>query len=76
MVRTICFLAAIGLLSASLSGCGRMATDRGVTGGAVGAGAAVPPEIPPPGAIGGEAGAAPGVRTDPADADLDAPAWR
>jgi hypothetical protein len=82
MVRTMWVISALGLLSVSVNGCGSTATERGVTGGAIGAGvgaagAAVTGGSPVGGALlGGAAGAATGVLTDQEDLDLGDPVWK
>ncbi len=82
MVRTMWVISALGLLSVSVNGCGSTATERGVTGGAIGAGvgaagAAVTGGSPAGGALlGGAAGAATGVLTDQENLDLGDPVWK
>ena len=82
MVRWVWSIAAVSLLSAAVSGCGSTATERGVTGGAIGAGAgaagaAITGGSPAGGALlGGAAGAATGILTDREDLDLGDPVWK
>jgi hypothetical protein len=82
MMRTMWMIAAVGLLSASISGCGTTTTERGVTGGAIGAGvgaagAAVTGGSAAGGAaLGGVAGAAAGILTDEDDINLGDPVWK
>lgn len=82
MVRTMWIVAAIGLLSVSVHGCGSTATERGVTGGAIGAGAGAAGAAVTGGSaaggalLGGAAGAATGILTDEDDVDLGDPIWK
>jgi hypothetical protein len=70
-------LAAVLLLAA----CGSSKTDRGLSGGAIGAGAGAAvgavtgTSVLGGAAIGGAAGAATGVLTDEDDVDLGEPVW-
>jgi osmotically inducible lipoprotein OsmB len=82
MMRTMWMIAAVGLLSVSIGGCGTTATERGVTGGAIGAGvgaagAAITGGSAAGGAaLGGAAGAATGILTDEEDFNLGDPVWK
>ncbi len=82
MMRTLWILAAIGLLAGPLAGCGSTATERGVTGGAIGAGVGAAGSAITGGSaaggalLGGAAGAAAGVLTDREDLDLGDPIWK
>jgi hypothetical protein len=66
----------------ALAACGSSKTDRGLSGGAIGAGiggaagAATGGSILGGAALGGAAGAATGVLTDEDDVDLGEPVWR
>jgi hypothetical protein len=66
----------------ALAACGSSKTDRGLSGGAIGAGiggaagAATGGSILGGAALGGAAGAATGVLTDEDDVDLGKPVWR
>ena len=82
MMQTMWVVAVVGLLSASLGGCGTTKTERGVTGGAIGAGvgaagAAITGGSAAGGAVlGGAAGAATGILTDEDDFNLGKPVWK
>ena len=64
-----------------LAACGSSTTDRGLSGGAIGAGVGAAGSAVTGGsvlggaALGGAAGAATGVLTDEDDVDLGDPAW-
>jgi hypothetical protein len=66
----------------ALAACGSSKTDRGLSGGAIGAGiggaagAVTGGSILGGAALGGAAGAAAGVLTDEDDIDLGKPVWR
>ena len=82
MMRTMWVVAAVGLLSVSIGGCGTTKTELGVTGGAIGAGvgaagAAITGGSAAGGAaLGGAAGAAAGILTDEDDFNLGDPFWK
>jgi hypothetical protein len=82
MMRTVWVVAAAALLSVSIGGCGTSKTERGITGGAIGAGvgaagAAITGGSAAGGAaLGGAAGAATGILTDEDDFNLGDPLWK
>ena len=82
MMRTTGLIAALSLLSVSIAGCGTTNTERGVSGGAIGAGvgaagAAITGGSAAGGALlGGAAGAATGILTDEDDLNLGKPVWK
>ena len=82
MMRTMWVVAAVGLLSVSIGGCGTSNTERGLTGGAIGAGvgaagaAITGGSIGGGAALGGAAGAATGILTDEDDLNLGRPVWK
>ena len=82
MMRAMWMIAVISLLSASLSGCGTTNTERGLTGGAIGAGvgaagaAITGGSVGGGAALGGAAGAATGILTDEDDFNLGKPIWK
>jgi hypothetical protein len=82
MMRAMWMIAVVGLLSASISGCGTTKTERGLTGGAIGAGvgaagaAITGGSVGGGAALGGAAGAATGIFTDEDDFNLGKPVWK
>jgi osmotically inducible lipoprotein OsmB len=79
MLRSLSALAILGLI---LAACGSSKTDRGISGGSIGAAAgagtaAVTGGDPITGGLlGGAAGAATGVLTDEDDVNLGDPIWK
>ena len=77
-VKSIALAAAAASMLA-LAGCGTDPGDRALSGGLLGAGAAIGSVTGSAGTgaiIGGVAGAALGAATDPCDLDLGNPVWR